>query len=169
MKPDEFYQVLNDNLAKLHAVDDRLGMAAMLISRAFTARPDEVAFFSFHPLEETITFLWPLKLKTAGAVPLSAGNSLVVNTTLENRGFINNAFATTPHASVFELVHTGGMDEIPRPIQKILSVPMDSHGEAKGVIQVSRKGDDLASAGKDFTPIELTVLLRAGEIIAGYL
>ena len=169
MKPDEFYQMLSDNLAKLQTVDERLEMAALLISRAFSLKPEEVAFFSFHAQEETITFLWPPKLKTAGAVPLSAVNSLVVKTTLENRGFINNSFATTPHAAIFELIHTHKTDEKPLPIQKILSVPMDGHGETKGVIQVSRKGENMASAGKDFTPIELTVLHRAGEIIAGYL
>ena len=41
------------------------------------------------------------------------------------------------------------------PIQKIISAPILFEGKVVGVMQVSRKGGNLASSGPDFTAEEL--------------
>jgi len=167
MKLEDFCIILQDNLDSLPSLESRLETAAKLICKAFAVSPDEVAIFSLDRDRESLSFLWPTELKKSGAVPLSAGNSLVVQTALANRGFLDNGFATTPHAAIFELFKGKTVDK-PVPIQKIISVPFGQGGVVNGVIQLSRKGADRKSAGRDFTQNEVVALQRAGEIIARY-
>jgi len=74
--------------------------------------------------------------------------------------------------SLFEAVKLGvaaeedrSMDQM--PIQKIMSVPVTrSGGEVMGVVQVSRKGLDAASAGADFSGEDLKLLEQAAEVLS---
>ena len=61
------------------------------------------------------------------------------------------------HASVFEGVKIGG--EASEAIQKIISAPILSDGKVVGVIQISRKGANTATAGADFTASDLGQVL----------
>lgn len=167
MKLEEFCSRLNDTLATLPSPEVRLEAAAKFISLAFSAKPDEVAVFLLDNKGESLSFAWPPSLRSAGAIPLSAMNPLAAQTARDNRGFFDNTFATTPHASFFELFRINNVKT--SPIQKIVSVPINHEGRLKGVIQVSRKGADAASAGKDFSQNDLLLLQRAAEAIAVYL
>lgn len=164
MDIDAFCKLLGDRTASLPSLDARLEEAARFICRAFSVKPDEVVIFSLDDKSEFLSFLWPVKLKDAGAIPLTAAIPLVVQTARENRGFLNNFFAVTPHASAFEQFQIG--NSAPLPIQKIMSVPMGSNGKVAGVIQVCRKGEDVARAGSDFSSNELIALQRIAEVIA---
>jgi len=55
------------------------------------------------------------------------------------------------HAAVFEGVKTATGESI----QKIISAPILFEEKVVGVMQISRKGGSLLSAGPDFTPEEL--------------
>ena len=54
-------------------------------------------------------------------------------------------------------------------IQKMMSVPMMNEGKVCGVIQISRKGFDVASAGPDFTNEDLQRLELAAHSVGRFL
>jgi GAF domain-containing protein len=91
----------------------------------------------------------------------------VARTVRENRGFVDNLFAKTSHASFFEKFKID--DAAPLPIQKIMSVPIRSDGCLCGVIQVSRKGEEIAKVGRDFSQHDLVILQKMSDVLAGYL
>ena len=143
--------------------DERLALAAKMISKAYKVQPDDVAFFAVDADHEELSFRWPKKLRTSGKVPVNAKTSLVARTFREGRGFIDNHFAKTSHAVVFE-AFSGD-----QPIQKIISAPMLVDDKAQGVIQVSRKGADISKAGADFGPGELKALEKMAQVIGRHL
>ena len=166
MNREDLYAKFDARLAVLSTRDERLDAAAEALAKAFTVRPDEVAIFSFDPGSDALRFLWPKKLRTAGTVPLSAHRSLVAKTAQERSATLDNAFATTPHVFIFERLRldiTGGV------IQKIMSVPMVAGDELKGVIQVSRKGEERETCGPDFSQGNLNALSRLAAVIAAHL
>lgn len=167
MKIDEFCKKLDDTLATLASREVRVEASAKFLSLAFSVKHDEVAMFLLDEVCESLNFIWPPKLITSGSIPLSAGNPLAAQTVREDRGLINNTFTAIPHASIFELFRID--KDKPLPIQKIMSVPMAIEGKVKGVIQVSRKGENSTDAGKDFSPNDLLLLQSIAKTIAGYL
>lgn len=167
MKLDEFCTLLHSSLSAAPSSEGRLETAVSFISRAFAAQPDEVAIFMLDVAKESLGFIWPAHLKDAGTVPLSAVNPLVARTAREKKGFINNSFAVTPHASFFELFR--GKESSSLPIQKILSAPLTHEDTVRGVIQVCRKAEDIKDAGRDFSPAELQALERIAAVIGVFL
>ena len=99
MKLDEFCSKLHKSLSVEPTDEGRLEMAVTFVSRAFTIKPDEVAIFLLDINRESLGFIWPRHLKDAGTIPISAVNPLVARTAREKKGFLNNSFAVTPHAS----------------------------------------------------------------------
>ena len=72
------------------------------------------------------------------------------------------------NANIFEAVKStsGGEEGTPEqpPIQKLMSAPvLNADREVLGVIQISRKGFDLKSAGPDFTLDDLQQLETAAK------
>jgi hypothetical protein len=163
MKLDDFCTILRKSISAVASPEDRLQTAVTFVSRAFSVKPDEVALFLLDVDSESLVFIWPTHLKDAGTVPLSAANPLVAQTAREKRGFLNNSFAVTPHASFFELFR--GKGAVTLPIQKIMSAPLTCEGTVKGVIQVSRKAADAACAGADFSRNELLALERIASVV----
>jgi GAF domain-containing protein len=148
--------------------DERLERMAGAIGQLFRVTLDEVAIFMFDREQEMIRFIWPVRLKNAGALPLSAHASLVARTVRDNRTYLDNSFSTTPHASIFELFRLGP-EHPPAPIQKIMSAPAVCDGVIRGVVQVSRKGRTSDDAGRDFTPDELAALASVAEVVARHI
>ena len=71
---------------------------------------------------------------------------------------------------MFEMVKLGNSPADAQTIQKMMSVPMlDDNGKVCGVIQVSRKGFDVPSAGPDFTNEDLERLELAARIVGRFL
>lgn len=167
MKLDEFCTRLHASLSAVPSYEDRMEMAATLVSRAFTVKPDEVAVFLLDPTGGSLHFIWPRRLRDAGTVPISAANPLVARTAREKKGFLNNSFAVTPHASFFELFR--GTEPHTLPIQKIMSVPLTREGQVTGVLQVCRKAEDVACAGADFSRNELLALEKIAVTIGAFL
>jgi hypothetical protein len=142
---------------------ERLPLAVKMLCKAYKVTGDEVAIFSFDAEREQLCFCWPDKLRSSGTIPLNAKNSLVARTLRDRRGFLDNRFAKTSHGVIFE-AFSGDL-----PIQKIISVPMLSAGEPKGVIQVSRKGAEQSKCGADFSQAELDALQKMAEVIGRHI
>ncbi len=167
MKLDEFCAKLNEALSAQADSEARLETAVRYLCPAFSVTAEEVAIFRLDDRGETLTFIWPPKLRTSGEIPLSAASPLVAQTARNNSGYINNLFATTPHASFFELFRLSQAS--PLPIQKIISAPLCGPGRVIGVVQVSRKGETAAAAGPDFSRNDLLILQKLATVIAAHL
>ena len=168
MKIDEFCSKLDGFLAA-RPEGERVGAMAKALAQAFHLQPGEVALLRINPTLESLAFVWPEALKKSGTIPLSARDSLAARTAREKKAFINNRFAAARHASIFEAIAVeSGSGDRPLPIQKILSVPLVHGEDARGVVQLSRKGASPQEAGGDFSKNDLVALTRAAEVLAGY-
>ncbi|MDP9340482.1 MAG: GAF domain-containing protein [Acidobacteriota bacterium] len=134
-----------------------LQSVAERIAKAVGVKSDEVAIMGLSTRWKHLHFLAPEALQHVGYVPLSSNSALAARTARESRPEINNNFATMRHASVFESVKVGGGTS--EAIQKIISAPILSDGKVVGVIQISRKGKNAATAGQDFTASDLGQIL----------
>jgi GAF domain-containing protein len=134
-----------------------LQSVAERIAKTLGVKPDEVAILGLSTRWKHLHFLAPESLKNVGYIPLSSNSALAARTARESRPEINNNFAAVRHASAFEGVKVGG--EATEAIQKIISAPILSEGKVVGIIQISRKGTNTATAGPDFTANELGQVL----------
>ena len=112
-------------------------------------------------------FLVPEALKNVGFVPLSSNSALSARTARESRPEIENNFASTRHATVFESIKIA--DGSSGTIQKMISAPILLDGKVIGVIQVSRKGANPHSAGPDFTADDLGKILALCKPLGKFL
>jgi GAF domain-containing protein len=134
------------------------------LSQAFHVQPTEVALLRLE--DGCLRFLFPKELQTAGSIPISSSSAIVAHTATSKKIEIYNSFATVKHASIFETVPLLQAEDhaaLTRPpIQRLMSAPiLDKSGGVLGVIQVCRKGDDLASSGPEFTADDLHHLERS--------
>ena len=90
---------------------------------------------------------------------------MAARTARESRPEIDNSFANARHATVFEGVKTVA-GEPGEAIQKIMSAPILAADKVVGVIQISRKGSNAATAGPDFTPGDLGKVLALSKPLA---
>lgn len=134
-----------------------LQSVAERIAKTLGVNADEVAILGLSTRWKHLHFLAPESLKNVGYIPLSSNSALAARTARESRPEINNNFAAVRHASVFEGVKVGG--EATEAIQKIISAPILSDGRVVGIIQISRKGANTATAGADFTASDLGQVL----------
>jgi GAF domain-containing protein len=134
-----------------------VGKLAADIGKAFSVRPDEVAILATTPDEKFLRFLVPDQLRNVGTIPINSMSAMVSRTARERRPEIINNFTVARHSTVFEAVP---LDSRQRgdPIQKIMSVPVIAENKVAGVLQVSRKGKSVTTAGADFSPAELNTL-----------
>jgi hypothetical protein len=134
-----------------------LSSVAEKIAKNLGVRNDEVGILAVSTRWRHLHFLVPEALKKVGFIPLSSNSALAARTARESRPEIENNFAAARHATVFEGVKIAG--ESAEAIQKMISAPILVDGKVIGVIQVSRKGSNTASAGPDFTADDLGKIL----------
>src|SRR6266403_3150883 len=134
-----------------------LASVAEKIAKTLSVRNDEVAIMGVSTRWRHLHFLVPEALTNVGFVPLSSNSALAARTARESRPEIENNFAATRHATVFESVKVA-LDAA-GAIQKMVSAPILMDGKVIGVIQVSRKGANPHSAGPDFTSQDLGNIL----------
>jgi signal transduction protein with GAF and PtsI domain len=134
-----------------------LSAVAEKIAKNLGVRSDEVAILAVSTRWRHLHFLVPEALKNVGFIPLSSNSALAARTARESRPEIENNFAAAKHATVFEGIKTTG--ETAEAIQKMISAPILLDGKVIGVIQVSRKGANPASAGLDFNAADLGKIL----------
>ena len=141
----------------------------LAVAKLFAVRPKEVALL--HLEKGLLRFLFPEQLKTAGSIPVSSSSSVAAHTASTKKTELFNAFAKVKHARVFEtvkLTDSEDHDESEQAaIQKLISTPVLSpERKVLGVIQISRKAFDLASAGPDFTLEDLQQLEATAKAAA---
>lgn len=144
----------------------RLEIVAVELALFFGVEEHEVAYFKIDSAGRMATFCWPPpQFGQLGNIPLkSLTTSLLAATAREKKGFCNNAFAATPHLHMFERMLADTEQRV--AVQKIISVPLLQGEQAKGVLQVSRKGLNLASAGADFSAADLQNLETIARTLA---
>jgi hypothetical protein len=122
------------------------------VSSAFGAKPDEVAILILTSDQKHLRFVSPRKFMELGTIPITKRDSIAVNVFGRKAGEVLNNVPMVKHVAFFESVK---LRDRAVPIQKMITVPILSHGQAVGVAQVSRKGDTPAQAGPDFTNADL--------------
>jgi hypothetical protein len=156
------------------ALEHKLGEAVTpeqfcsVLSKMIHVGPHEVALLRLE--NNQLKFLFPDQLKTAGSIPISSQSAVAAHTAVNRKVELFNNFAKVKHASIFETVKLGTADgdqQRPATIQKLMSAPvLDPGGKVLGVIQICRKGFELASAGRDFTLDDLQQLELAARVAA---
>src|SRR5258708_30244490 len=134
-----------------------LSSVAEKIAKNLGVRNDEVAILALSTRWRHLHFLVPEALKKVGFIPLSSKSALAARTARDSRPEIENNFAAARHATVFEGVKLTG--EAAEAIHKMISAPILLDGKVIGVIQITRKGPNAASAGPDFTADDLGKIL----------
>jgi len=140
------------------------------LAKLFGVRPKEVALMRQE--KGLLKFLFPEQLKTAGSIPVSSSSAIASHTASTKKTELFNTFAKIKHARVFETVKLTAAEEAENAdhterasIQKLMSAPiLGPDRKVLGVIQVSRKGFDLTSAGPDFTHQDLQKLEQAAKV-----
>jgi hypothetical protein len=135
------------------------------IAKGLGVKTDEVGILGLSAKWRHLHFLAPEALKNVGFIPLTSNSALAARTVRESRPEIDNNFSSARHATVFEGVKTGS-GEPGDAIQKIISAPVLAGGKVIGVIQISRKGSNSATAGPDFTPADLGKVLALSKPLA---
>lgn len=139
------------------------------LAKMFGVRPKEVALMRLeHGL---LKFLFPEQLKTAGSIPVTSSSSVAAHTASSKKTEMFNAFTKVKHARVFETVKLSSPededDQEHAAIQKLMSAAiLTPERKVLGVVQVSRKGFDLGSAGPDFTVNDVQQLEVATKVAA---
>jgi len=138
------------------------------LSKIFGVRLDEVALLRLE--NGLLRFLFPSELTTAGSIPISSSTAVAAHTAVTKKVELFNNFTKIKHASIFESVKpsaASGEELRPATIQKLMSAPvLDKEDDVLGVVQICRKGFDLASAGPDFTLDDLQKLEIAAKALA---
>jgi hypothetical protein len=138
-----------------------------LLAKDFHVRDTEVALLWING--KSLKFLFPVELSGAGTIPLSS-SAIAARTATTGTSEMFNNFVQVKHPSVFEMVKLGNSQGDAQTIQKMMSVPMlDDNGKVCGVIQISRKGFDVPSAGPDFTNEDLQRLELAARSVGCFL
>jgi GAF domain-containing protein len=135
-----------------------------VLAKLFRVQEAEVALLRLDGAQ--LRFVFPEHLRITGSIPLSS-KAVAAHTALSKKPEIFNNFARVKHASIFETIRPGALEETvaPAPIQKLMSVPIMAHDKKViGVIQISRKALDPKHA-QDFSREDLHDL----ELIAGLL
>jgi hypothetical protein len=141
-----------------------LSAVAEKIAKNLSVRSDEVAILAVSSRWRHLYFLVPEALRNVGFIPLSSNSALAARTARDSRAEIENNFADAKHATVFEGVKIAG--DAAEAIQKMISAPILLDGKVIGVIQVSRKGPNPASAGLDFNSDDLGKILALCKPLA---
>jgi hypothetical protein len=135
------------------------------IAAIFQVRSSEIALLQLE--NKILRFLFPEEFKAMGVIPLSSP-SIAAHTALSGEPELFNNFSRVKHATVFETVKlhkTGSTEQL--PIQKMMSSPIfQANHEVVGVLQVSRKGAELAAAGPDFTVDDLRQLQAISGVLS---
>ena len=146
--------------------DDEFARIAQELSKMFSVKADEVAILHLTDNGSILSFLYPVKLRKIGSIPMSTTNSLAVRTVRDKRPEMINNFPIQKHPTVFESVTLDPKAQEKHPIQKIMSAPLILDGKPIGVVQISRKGKSPIASGADFTIKDLTSLVTTAGVLA---
>jgi len=118
----------------------------------FGCKPDEVAIMILTADGKHLRFAAPRKFADLGTIPVTKRDSIAVGVFGRKAGEAVNNVPMVKHVAFFESVK---LRDRPVPIQKMVTVPILFRGEAVGVAQISRKGENPTEAGPDFTQADV--------------
>ena len=118
------------------------------VSHSFGCKSDEVAILLVTSDGKHLRFAAPRRFADLGTIPVTKRDSIAVNILGRKAGEAMNNVPMVKHVAFFETVK---LREKNFPIQKMITVPILYDGDAVGVAQISRKGENPAVAGPDFT------------------
>src|SRR3990172_10200136 len=127
--------------------DEDLTKIAQELSKLFAVKSDEIALLQLTHEGAILSFLFPIKLRKVGSIPMSTTNSLAVRTARDKRPEMINNFPAQKHPTVFESVSLEDKQQERQLIQKIMSAPLLRDAKPVGVLQVSRKGKSPTTVG----------------------
>ena len=157
---------LEQELAAATEKDEQIETIVDQLAAAFAIDVNEVALFRLSDDRSVLRFVWPARLRQVGTIPFSSLDSLAARTAREGAVFLENTFAARRHANAFEKVRLEpGIAPPPKPIRKIISVPVLQGDAVTGVIQISRKGDADGPEIGDFTDADATLLLALAGVV----
>ncbi len=137
------------------------------IAGIFRVRLTEIALLRLEG--NVLSFLFPEQLGELGTIPLSSSSVAAKTATTRQLEIFNN-FCEVKHATVFETVKLGSAHtrdtSVQLPIQKLMSAPILEGEGVLGVLQISRKGLYMSSAGADFTQQDADKLKAVSKILA---
>jgi GAF domain-containing protein len=146
---------------------EAIAAVAGYAARQFKVSEREVALLLRTDDGRMLKFMYPVALAEGpNTFPLSA-HSVAGDVVKSGRGIVNNALPQSKHMAFYEKIRLEG----PKggPIQKLIVAPIRTGGLPLGVIEVSRKGEDGASAGPDFTQQDLAALIEIAAAAAPFL
>ena len=133
----------------------------------FGTKADEVAILMTTSDGRHLRFVAPRKFADLGTIPITKRDSIAVNVFAKKTGEAMNNVPMVKHVAFFESVKI--RDRPVAPIQKMITVPILHDGDAVGVAQISRKGENPSEAGPDFTPGDLKKAQKLFEEVGPYL
>ncbi len=136
------------------------------VSGAFGVKADEVAILILTADNKHLRFVSPRQFAELGTIPVTKRDSIAVNILGKRAGEAINNVPMVKHVAFFESVK---LRDRPVPIQKMITVPIMSRGDAVGVAQISRKGETPGAAGLDFSPADVQKAQDIFESVAPYL
>ena len=146
-----------------------LDMAQRVVKFAsgeFGTKPDEVAILIVSSDGKHLRFAAPRKFADLGTIPMTKRDSIAVSTLSKKSGEAMNNVPMVKHVSFFESIKL--RDRV-APIQKMITVPIVHDGDAVGVAQISRKGENPMEAGPDFTAADVKRAEQVFAAVAPYL
>jgi len=158
-----------DALAEAVAQKGAVESIAAEIAKLFRVQPTEVALLRLE--HGFLRFLFPDELKTSGTIPLSSSSSIAAHTAASKRIELFNNFPKVKHSRIFEMIKLPAPERSERVqpplIQKLVSAPIHGgDGKVLGVIQICRKGYNLADSGPDFSLDDVHHLEEVTGILA---
>lgn len=145
---------------------DMCDRVVKVASATFACKSDEVAILLLTSDAKHLRFAAPRKLMELGTIPVSKRESIAVGVFHKRTSEVMNNVPMVKHVSFFESVK---LRDKPAPIQKMITVPMLRRGDVVGVAQISRKGENAAAAGPDFSPSDVRKAEDLFEAVAPYL
>jgi hypothetical protein len=135
------------------------------VSQSFGCRTDEVAILIVTTDGKHLRFVAPRRFADLGTIPVTKRDSIAVNILGRKTGEAMNNVPMVKHVAFFETVK---LRDRAVPIQKMITVPILHGQEAVGVAQISRKGENPAVAGPDFTAADVQKAQGLFEALAPY-
>lgn len=139
--------------------EELIDNVSLYLSELFKVHPDEIAIIILTSNKRFLRFLAPKKLYHGGSTfPLTKRESISTKVMTTKKSEIRNDMQKIKHLSIYEQVKTD--ENKPKPIQKMITVPLINSANTVGVIQISRKGYTIEESDEDFTDNDVQKLLE---------
>ncbi len=131
---------------------DVADLVARGAAEALGRQPDEIGILMAGRGDNYLRFASPRKFCDLGTIPTTKRDSIAVAVFNRKTGEANNNVPLARHVAFFESVR---LSDRVLPIMKMVTVPIVHEGVVIGVAEVSKKGENLAQAGPDFTVADI--------------